>query len=207
MKNIFKLMGIAVLACSMMMVSCGKDPAEPTDSTPDTPVTPTAGVTVTWDGTELSLGYKDAYQSTGELHDNLWWFEAAKAMNNDEPTFPWIFVPFWNEESNGFLPAFCYYLNDHPLTSYKGIECEVYDDHAITITYSDESTREAGDYQFIEGMSYTGANPTVNFDATNLTLTTHFAITMYNYEAATQGQAVTKVLDLNFVNFKFEATK
>lgn len=44
MKNIFKVMGVALLACSMIMVSCKKDDDKESSNIPD-------GIKVTFDGT------------------------------------------------------------------------------------------------------------------------------------------------------------
>lgn len=44
MKNIFKVMGVALLACSMVMVSCKKDDDKESSNIPD-------GIKVTFDGT------------------------------------------------------------------------------------------------------------------------------------------------------------
>lgn len=65
MKNIFKFMGIALVACSLM-VACGKDdPEENNDTTPDTP---TSVAKVNFNGTEwnatdilVDFSYADQY--------------------------------------------------------------------------------------------------------------------------------------------------
>ena len=50
MKNIFKFLGIAVLACGMMVACGGNDPEENTDTTPVTPPAPQSSFTVNFDG-------------------------------------------------------------------------------------------------------------------------------------------------------------
>lgn len=76
MKNIFKVMGVALLACSMIMVSCKKDENE--DSTV------AEGINVTFDGqswtaAESSCGYTAAY---GGIQ-----FNGAQVSGEDFPQF------------------------------------------------------------------------------------------------------------------------
>lgn len=202
MKNIFKLMGIAVLACSMMMVSCGKDPAEPNDTTPDTPVTPTAGVTVTWDGTVQTLNWTSAYQS--KTNDKVFWFEGAKGMNDDEPVLPWFLVPFYYGEA--FYPACVYTFQTQTGEEVDGNDAfplEVYNEEAVNIEYEGE-TYTFGDYQFLQFLG--NELPAVTFDATSLTLTTSFAVRMFHLPTyRSSQQVVSKDLELAFVNYKFQA--
>lgn len=82
MKNIFKFMGIALMA-SALMVSCSKD--EKTD-TPDNPQPPANGCAITWGGTTASTGVTDAYMysSTNTVYILL----AAAGLENDSYTFP-----------------------------------------------------------------------------------------------------------------------
>lgn len=75
MKNIFKFLGIAVLACGMM-VSCGKDnPEEGTDTTPVTPPAPQRSFTVTYGSTNLDITSFQAIDKTAEGYLTVYGYE------------------------------------------------------------------------------------------------------------------------------------
>ena len=61
MKNIFKFMGIALMACSLTFVSCNRDDDDDTN----TPVNPNpqpggASIAVTWDGAAQDIQFISA---------------------------------------------------------------------------------------------------------------------------------------------------
>lgn len=97
MKNIFKFMGIAMIAGSLM-VACGKeeneDPENNTDTTATTDTTPidnpqTNVVTATWGGQPLTVGYSYGMFATSQgLRMHL--FMAAEGINNGEPVGTWF---------------------------------------------------------------------------------------------------------------------
>ena len=204
MKNIFKFFGVAVLACGLM-VACGKENNDPTDSTPDTPDNPqpTYSVNINWDGADQTLGWKDAYQSTQVAE--VFWFEGAKAMNGQNLEFPAFYIPFYNGNA-GMYPAFLYRfyeLDGEDTIWHSGnsmYPLEVFNEGGLTV----EGTT-IGDYQ-LYNHRYT-AMPNVTFDATALTLSVEVPVIMADYAAAAQGSLVTKDLTATFVNYPFEAAK
>lgn len=75
MKNIFKFLGIAVLACGMM-VSCGKDnPEEGTDTTPVTPPAPQRSFTATFGSTNLDITSFQAVNHSDEGYLTVYGYE------------------------------------------------------------------------------------------------------------------------------------
>lgn len=207
MKNIFKFMGVALMACSLM-VACGpKDPEENQDTTPVTPPAPSYSVTINWDGADQALGFKDAYQST-QQDGKLFWFEGAKGMNGNNYEFPAFIIPFFNGE-HGMYPAFLYQFlvpNENggrdTVDGNNYFPLEVFNAGGVEIT-EDGETYTIGDYQYLRH-NYS-AQPAITFDATALTLSCNVPVTMFDYAAAANGQTVTKVLDATFVNYPFEA--
>ena len=213
MKNIFKFFGIAVLACGLM-VACGKENNDPTDSTPDTPDNPqpTYSVNINWDGADQTLGWKDAYQST--QNPSVFWFEGAKGMNGQNIEVPGFYIPFYNN-GNVLYPAFLFQFferddNGEVVCDANGdtifhngneyFPLEVFNEGGLTV----EGTT-IGDYQLLRHR-YT-ATPAVTFDATALTLSIEVPVTMADYAAYAQGNVVTKDLTATFVNYPFEAAK
>ena len=78
MKNIFKFLGIAVLACGMM-VSCGKDnPEEGTDTTPVTPPAPQRSFTVTYGSTNLDITSFQAVNHSDEGYLTVYGYESGE---------------------------------------------------------------------------------------------------------------------------------
>lgn len=207
MKNIFKMMGVALMACSLM-VACGpKDPEENNDTTPVDPPAPSYSVTINWDGVDQALGFKDAYQST-QQQGKLFWFEGAKGMNGNNYEFPAFIIPFYNG-TVGMLPACLYqFLVPNADNGYDTIDgnnffpLEVFNESGIEIT-EEGQTYTIGDYQYYQH-NYS-AQPEVTFDATALTLSINVPVTMFDYAAAANGQHIHKVLDATFVNYPFEA--
>ena len=204
MKNIFKFMGVALVACSLM-VACVKEEEENNDTTPVNP-TPTSSVTVIWDGVQQDLGFKDAYRSSE--YESLFWFEAAKGMDGQNLVFPAFYLPFWLGQSGDFYPAFLYTFSDRAGNEFSGNELfptEVYNEGGLEVTFDDE-TYVIGDYQY-----YThnySALPEVVFDATTMNLSINVPVTMYDYaEYDANHNIVQKVLDVTFDNYHFDSKK
>lgn len=200
MKNIFKFMGVALVACSLM-VACGKDEEEPTDTTPVTPPTPTAGVKVVWDGVEQNLGFTDAYASTQA--ENVYWFEGAKGLVNEEYQYPAFFVAFYDGGA-GFYPAFFYYSvdrNGDTVRFNKLYPTEVYNEGGFEV-----QGELHGDYQLY---GYNGEGlPVLTWDANTKKLSCELSITFYNHVAyASTGETILKNLDLTFTDYAFDAAK
>ena len=81
MKNIFKFMGIALMA-SALMVSCSKDKEEGGNDNPQ----PQGPCTITWDGATASTGVIDGYKysENGTVYVLL----GAAGLENNDYTFP-----------------------------------------------------------------------------------------------------------------------
>ncbi len=203
MKNIFKLMGVALMACSLM-VACGSDENEdPVDTTPVTPPAPTSSVTINWDGAEQTLGFTDAYAST--QNSKLFWFEGAKGLNGENLVFPAFYIPFYNGGNAGMLPAFLYYFidsdNNDTIDGNVLYPTEVFNEGGIEYTEGGV-TYTIGDYQYYTH-HYT-ALPEVTFDATTLKLSVNVPVSMYDYATyASSHTLVTKELDATFVDYPF----
>lgn len=84
MKNIFKFMGIALMASAMIMTSCKKD--EDKTNTPDNPQPGQASCTITWGGAAANTGVIDGYMysSTSTVYILI----ASAGLENDNYTFP-----------------------------------------------------------------------------------------------------------------------
>lgn len=205
MKNIFKFMGIAVLACGLM-VACNKPENNgPSDSTPDTPTppAPTSSVKVVWDGAEQNLGWTDAYSST--QYEWLYWFEAAQSMNGEEAQFPYFVVPLVYDASAGLVNAAFFNFTTTSGETVAGNDAfplEVYDSIAIYQEYQGEQY-PMGDYQLYPNTLQATSEST--FDPTELKLTYGFTATMYNAYWAQESVLVTKDLEVTFTNYKFDA--
>ena len=78
MKNIFKVMGVALLACSMIMVSCKKD-----ENSDNGGSTIADGINVTFDGTSWvgtvnnSASYGTALQFSAKTAENFPMYDEA----------------------------------------------------------------------------------------------------------------------------------
>ena len=84
MKNIFKFMGIALMASAMIMTSCKKD--EDKTNTPDNPQPGQASCTITWDGAAANTGVIDGYMYSSQ--STVYILIASAGLENDNYTFP-----------------------------------------------------------------------------------------------------------------------
>lgn len=75
MKNIFKFMGIALMACSLTFVSCSNDDDDTT--TPDNPQGNTASFVVTLDGATMQVTDFQAIDHTDEGYLTVYGYESA----------------------------------------------------------------------------------------------------------------------------------
>ena len=173
MKNIFKLLGIAVLACGMM-VACGGDEPEPTpDTIPVVPPTPQVNhdIDITWDGAAQTLGYKNVIVDNSAFQGaTVYEFEAAAGLANDEYVFPAFLVPFVNAEGIGFDHATGFSAGGTNLNAY--LPTEAYIDGGVEL-----NGEVSGDWQLASMPTSNG----VSFDATAMTITANMAFVMYDY--------------------------
>ena len=183
MKNIFKLMGIAVLACSMM-VACGKDNDDPTDTTPDNPTptpVPENVYTLVWNGEAQTPGYVGA-MTNGQLFA----FQAAD-----------------HREGNSiYLPIFTVYMQGTSASDMAIVPG--YTEVGIETVYTDNENNQYLDWQYDEG-----ANQVFNvtaFDATTYKMSanmdlTFYSLTDYQNDVTPERQ---QVMNLTITNYTFE---
>jgi hypothetical protein len=160
MKNIFKMMGIALLACSMVMVSCKKDD----DKTDGGQGGNTGAVTVKFNNQALNLPVQEGYYyNLGEENPQLaglqaFTFIGAASASAEEYGLPMI-------ESN----AMCY-QGTYTIAEQLGLG-----KYFPTIAYVDE-TENAWYIQKLNADPVFGT-----FDATNNTLGFTYDVQLYNY--------------------------
>ena len=172
MKNIFKFMGIALMACSLTFVSCNKDDDDTnTPNTPDTPDTPEAGsYTLKLNNQSYNWGYVDAkaYESNGQWGMSA--FQAAVSMSNENVEFPYFFTVFYagqNNQTGENLMALCDFFQNAQYAT------ELYYQTAL----DDGNGGMMGDYQLDNITNYDFGT----FDATNHTITCSYSLVMYDY--------------------------
>lgn len=172
MKNIFKMMGIALMACSLM-VACNKDDDNSTDNPNPNPPTPTATLNITWDGAAQTLGFKDAYQSSQNA--KAFYIDAAKGLNGDTYEYPYFAISFWNSDDHGFLIAgqFTFSTGDgQRVSGQSAFPTEVY----VGNGYSVGETKY-GEYQW----AWCNSENYSSFDATSLTANVNVNMTFYEF--------------------------
>ncbi len=167
MKNIFKFMGIALMACSLTMVSCNKDKDDDTN-TPDTPAD--GSYTLNVNNENHNWGYVDAkaYESQGQWAMSA--FQAAVSMSNEEVVFPYFVCPFLagrnNQTGESLMAPSAFYQNAN---------------YAVELFYESmlqgSDGNPMGDYQIDDIPNYNFGS----FDATNHTITCNYSFVFYNY--------------------------
>lgn len=176
MKNIFKLMSVAVLAASMIFVSCKKDENndEPTPQQDNT-------YTLKWDGEVQNPGYVGAL-----TNGQMFAFQAADHL----------------EGNSIYLPIFTVYMMGSSASDMAIIPN--YTEVGIEQVYTDASNNQYLDWQYDEEANQS-FNVTA-FDATTYKMSANMALTFYsltdyinNAEELSQ-----KVLELTLNNYTFE---
>lgn len=180
MKNIFKMMGIALLACSMVMVSCKKDDDKTDDQGGQGGQTGLSGLTIKWDGADQTLGFKDAYQSSD--NGQLFVVEAAKALSGDNVEYPYFVTCFWNSAEYGFLVAgeFSFTYQEQQVSGQSLFPTEVYTDGGYSA-----GSDTYGEYQW----AWCNNENYSSFDATTLKANINVNMTFYElmqYASAVQ---------------------
>lgn len=182
MKNIFKFLGIAVLACGMM-VSCGKDdPEEGTDTTPVNPQPqPQQNViAVTWGGEAQTIGVTDAYMYSST--NTTYILNAAKGLQNDSYEFPiyrWGLDLDTNPEYGCALTAqytYGQYGNGNGLWPTDVVETSYYQ------SQNSQNMGIVGDWQLNRYTTQEDYQmPAAEFDATTRTLSCAITVEMFSY--------------------------
>ena len=218
MKNIFKFMGVALLACSMIMVSCKKDDENNEGQGGSTGL---SGMTVKWGGENQTIGFKDAYKYSA--NGTVFILEAAKGLENEEYVFPMFRFGFdldTDPEYGCALTAQWIYNQQYPGNMLW--PTDVFVETYYTSQYS--YNQVVGDWQldnYTEERSWAIEN--AQYDATNLTLSCSLTLPMYKYsdlyeyiQNIGEGYTEDDVIDgvnnaekknvvLNLSNFKFDA--
>ena len=180
MKNIFKMMGIALLACSMVMVSCKKDDDKTDDQGGQGGQTGLSGLTIKWDGADQTLGFKDAYQSSN--NDQLFIVEAAKALSGENVEYPYFVTCFWNSAEYGLLVAgeFTFTYQGEQVAGQNLFPTEVYTNGGYS-----SGSNVYGEYQW----AWCNNENYSSFDATTLKANINVNMTFYElmqYASAVQ---------------------
>ena len=185
MKNIFKFMGIALLAGGLM-VACNHEETEepdttPTDTTPVTPPAPQSSVDITWGGEAQTIGIVDAYKySSGST---VFILNAAQGLENGNyvlPIFRFGFDLDTDPQYGCTMTAQWYYgtsyINGNNLWPTDVVEAAYY-----SSSYS-QNMGIIGDWQLdvVSANDFTLAN--AQFDATALTLTASTNLQMFYYQ-------------------------
>lgn len=180
MKNIFKFLGIALMACSLTMVACNKDDDKKTDSTADTgkvnpqpqpqPQPEVSEAIVAINSTPIDFNYTEAGEDqTG----NYLIYFGAYGVNGQNVIFPATQIAF-GRTATGVMLADKLDNADESLVYIN----------ADTITW----------YFF---QAYPEYEPEYSFDATKLTLTCEDNFYLYNYDGYVAAlEAVLAIDDL-----------
>ena len=180
MKNIFKFMGIALMASAMIMTSCKKD--EDKTNTPDNPQPGQASCTITWGGAAANTGVIDGYMFSSQ--STVYILNAAAGLENDNYTFPLDRFGFDLDTDPEFgcaLTAKYAYgeqrINGNQLWPTDVIE-EVYYESNYDRTLGIIGDWWLDTYTTEPDLSMTNAQ----FDATTRTLSASITVPMFSYE-------------------------
>lgn len=172
MKNIFKMMGVALLACSMIMVSCKKDDENTSEGGGQGGGT-TSGVAVTWDGAAQNLGFINTETDTETLQGaSVYMIETAKGLSNDEYVFPAFITYFINGSSFGHATEFRINYNGQAYSGNAFFPTEAYINGGVEV--EDDIY---GDW----GLDDCTVNSEA-FDATAMTINADINCVMYDFE-------------------------
>ena len=156
MKNIFKLMGVALIAGSMLFVACNKDENnddQNNNNNNNQPVNNDPTVSVKWNGAEQTIGYQNAYS----IQNVVYMMDLAKGITTEDGV-DYIDMPEFVVAlaTNGTQWGLTAQFNSDAIQSFV---TEVY----YETYFQDQQGNEFGDYELYD----LGAEPSVtNFDAT-----------------------------------------
>lgn len=180
MKNIFKLMGIALMSCSLM-VACGDD--DKSTDTPDTPTPDPRPAVTTWgatfNGEALDIsGYSDAQCGNNQSLGFVYLWQTAQRAEGQSVYFPYIVMWLQGEET----------VDVYSLELYK----DTY--------YTSQDGTQYGDWQLEDG--------TANINVTALDVTTHtmsanIDATMFELGDYQEGVDTHGTLALSYSNMVF----
>lgn len=228
MKNIFKLLGIALLASSML-IACNKDNEgdnNGNNNTDTTPVNPQpqpnpdqqGTVAINWGGEAATIGIVDAYKL--QANSTVFILNAAQGLENDNYQFPMfrLGLDLDTDPQYGCALTAQYQYGGNPGNTFFPTD-------VVESTYfSTQNSYNMGivgdwwlDMYTVEQPNFQLTN--AEFDATTLRLTTSFSVQMFNYvtvnanitENTTEQeimaliqQAEKKQMAVTLTNYKFE---
>lgn len=173
MKNIFKLLGIAVLACSMM-VACGPDETEVPDPTPTPEPQPTTpSFKVTFDGAEWDAS---VVKVTDQLYSQYGLY-VTRAFRTDGS------LPYFEMYTSGV--AGNYTLNATIGTQYPGTDsaytyvADLGDDNFYSLGYCEAA--QVGSSYRCDWQALNGTVTITTFDFSNMKCSYNMNVTLYDY--------------------------
>ncbi|MBP5526845.1 MAG: hypothetical protein J6X79_00150 [Bacteroidales bacterium] len=206
MKNIFKLLGIAVLACSMM-VACGPDETEVPDPTPTPEPQPqpttVANVTLgtySWDAATATI-YTANYEQYGLNEYTLY-----KTSNSEYP-----FVDFMVQATPGTYSAEATLGQAEGYTYYGWQNMDIYDINYFEANVFSQQTSTGGTVYRGDWRPVTASLTVTAFDLNSLTASFVLTATMYDYASWYQDlvtnaeDADTKDMTVTVNNYTFTA--
>ena len=203
MKNIFKFMGIALMACSLTFVSCNKDDDDTnTPENPENPIVEDGGFSLVWDGQTQNPGYVNAITNS-----QIFLFNAAQAMDNEGMTLPAFQLWLLNGAGEGNTPT----VENFGLSVYFQNYRSQYPNYVFeSEIFQDQQGNQMGDYQIYDvNEEVIGA-----IDITALSVNVKYDIVFFSYrdvmsayQAALAENPNYQVTDDDYSNWVEQATK
>jgi hypothetical protein len=182
MKNIFKFMGIALMACTLTIACGDKDNEEEGGQGGGGQQPAPEAYAATINGTSLDIaGYHEGeYMAQDDVY--TWLFQAAKRAEGNSVYFPYLVV--WMEGTN-----------DMDFTN-----TELYNE-----TYYESDGAQYGDWQFYDNntCNVTSIDLTEGIVSLNATVTMYYLTDMVE-SGATQEECTKGTLGITFTNVAFE---
>lgn len=194
MKNIFRLMGVALLACSMIMVSCKKDDEKDEGGQGGGGGQTTSSYSVTFDGTALDVaGFSSAQTAYNANYDvQIWLFQCAMRAEGQTVYFPYAVTYLYGSTTAEMEGTTELYKDTHYTAgdeSYGDWQCdEIKSVNFTTVdltSYKLSGTLVTSNYdlgEYIEGISNLPEDATEEDEAAVLAGCTHkdVALTLNN---------------------------
>lgn len=187
MKNIFKLMGIALMA-GALMVACNPDDPDPIDTNPNPGPGPQPQpqenvISITWGGEAQNPGVVDAYMYSSA--NTVYMLNAAKGLQNDSYEFPIFRFGFDLDENPQYgcaLTAQYLYGQQQQVDGNQLWPTDVVETSYFQ-SQSSQNMGIIGDWMLDK---YTGANESyqmegAEFDATARKLSCNITVQMFSY--------------------------
>lgn len=199
MKNIFKLMGVALMACTLL-VACNKD----NDENDTTPQEPTGPVVIKWGGEYQTIGFTDAYY--GYPATTIHVLDAAKGVDGENYVFPLFRFGFDldTDPQYGCTLSAHWAYGEQRINGNNLAPTEVFDSVAIN--------GNRGDWQIVEDADFVAG---YQFDGNSHTFTGEITVKMFSWldyqavgnfeQGIADGSIRTRDLNLKMNAVTFEA--